>query len=396
MSGPLDSLKVLDFTTLLPGPFATMTLADLGADVVRIEAPGRPDMTRLIPPYDGDTSVWHAVLNRNKRSLALDLKQPGAAEVVRRLVSPESGYDIVIEQFRPEVMDRLGVGYAALAAANPRLIYVALTGYGQTGPYRDRAGHDINFLALSGAMSHSGRQGAGPPPLGVQLADFGGSFGALVGLLSAVIQRGQTGRGQFIDISMADLMVHWQAHIAGGCLVAGETPRPEDALLNGGHWYDYYKTQDDRYLAVASLEPSFWAGFCAAVDRPDLLAAGQSMDPADLAAVKAAIGETIRRRPLAEWLVIFEGLDVCVEPVLTVPEMLAHPHTQARGLVVNVPRPDGRPQSQIASPYKFSDAEPVYRHTGTAAGAHTDEVLQAAGYSAEAVAELRAAGVVAS
>ncbi len=394
MSGPLDSLKVLDFTTLLPGPFATMTLADLGADVVRVEAPGRPDMARFIPPYDGDTSVWHAVLNRNKRSLALDLKQPGAADVVHRLVSPAGGYDIVIEQFRPGVMDRLGVGYAALKAINPRLIYVALTGYGQTGPYRDRAGHDINFLALSGVMSHSGRKGTGPPPLGVQLADFGGSFGALVGLLAAVIQRGQTGVGQFIDISMADLMIHWQTHIAGQSLVAGETPGPEDALLNGGHWYDYYQTQDGRYLAVASLEPQFWAGFCAAVERPDLLAVGQSNDPADLAATRTAIGETIQQRPLAQWMEVFAAFDVCVEPVLTVPEMLDHPQTQARGLVVDVPGHDGRPQLQVASPYKFSEAEAVYRHTGTAAGAHTDEVLEAAGYSAEAVAGLRAAGVM--
>lgn len=393
MSGPLDSLKVLDFTTLLPGPFATMTLADLGADVVRVEAPTRPDMARFIPPYDGDVSVWHGVLNRNKRSLALDMKQPEAAEVVRQLVSPAGGYDIVIEQFRPGVMDRLGVGYEALKAANPRLIYCAITGYGQTGPYRDRAGHDINFLALSGAMSHSGRKASGPPPLGVQLADFSGSFGALVGLLAAVIQRGQTGMGQLIDISMFDMMVAWQAHIAGQSLVAGETPEPESAILNGGHTYDYYRTEDGRYLAIASLEPQFWAGFCLAIERPDLLELGQSNETADLDAAKTAIAATIRTRPFAEWRAIFDGLDVCVEPVLTVPEMLAHPHTQARRLVVKVPRPDGRSQSQIASPYQFSNAAATYRHIGTAAGAHTDEVLQTAGYSADAIAVLRADGL---
>ena len=156
MNRPLDSLKVLDFSTLLPGPFATMMLADLGADVVRVEAPDRPDWVRMLPPFDGDVSAWHALLNRNKRSLAIDLKQPGAIEVIHRLVQT---YDIVVEQFRPGVMDRLGIGYASLSAANPRLIYCAITGYGQSGPYRDRAGHDINYLALAGVMSHTGQEG---------------------------------------------------------------------------------------------------------------------------------------------------------------------------------------------------------------------------------------------
>ncbi|MFQ5421479.1 MAG: CaiB/BaiF CoA transferase family protein, partial [Anaerolineae bacterium] len=200
MNKLLSSLKILDFTTLLPGPFATMMLADLGADVVRVEAPHRADMVRLMPPFDGDISAWHGVLNRNKRSLALDLKQPGAADIIKRLAQT---YDIVVEQFRPGVMDRLGIGYDALKAANPRLIYVAITGYGQTGPLKDRAGHDNNYLALSGVMSHSGRRGQGPPPLGVQIADVGGgSLGAMVGLLTAVIHRHVTGEGQQVDISM--------------------------------------------------------------------------------------------------------------------------------------------------------------------------------------------------
>ena len=388
MSGPLVSLKVLDFTALLPGPFATMALADMGADVVRVESPTRPDMVRFLPPFDGDTSAWHGVLNRNKRSLALDLKRPEAVAAVKRLVTV-GGYDILIEQFRPGVMDRLGLGYETLRALNPALIYVALTGYGQTGPLRDRAGHDNNYLALAGALSYSGRAAAGPPPLGIQVADVGGgALGALVGLLAAVVQRGATGRGQFVDVSMYDLMVAWQAHLVAHYLVAGETPAPEAMALNGGRAYDLYQTQDGRWLSVGSLEPKFWEGFCAAIGRADLVAPGLGLDDGEQARVKAAVGEAIAARPLAEWIAVFAPLDVCVEPVLTVPEMLAAPHTVARGLVVDVPRPGGGAQRQIASPWRFSAGAAEYRYVGAALGEHTVEVLTAAGFSDEQIEAL--------
>ena len=385
MPGPLASLKILDFTALLPGPFATMVLADMGAAVVRVESPTRPDMVRFLPPYDGDTSAWHSVLNRNKRSLALDLKQPGAADVIRRLITT-GGYDIVIEQFRPGVMERLGLGYDSLRAANPALIYCALTGYGQTGPLRDRAGHDNNYLALSGALSYSGRRETGPPPLGIQVADIGGgALGALVGLLAAVVQRGATGRGQFVDVSMYDLMVAWQAHLIAHCLVAGETPAPEAMALNGGRAYDLYQTQDGRWLSVGSLEPKFWEGFCAAIGRADLVAPGLSLDDAAQAQVKAAVRQAIAARPLAEWVAVFAPLDVCVEPVLSVPEMLAAPQTAARGLVVDVPRPGGGVQRQIASPWRFGGGAADYRHVGAPLGQHTAEVLREAGFTAEEI-----------
>ncbi len=381
MSGPLASLKVLDFTALLPGPFATMALADLGADVVRVESPTRPDMVRFLPPYDGNTSAWHGVLNRNKRSLALDLKRPAAAAAVRRLVAT-GGYDIVVEQFRPGVMDRLGLGYDTLRVANPALIYVALTGYGQTGPLRDRAGHDINYLALSGALSYSGRADSGPPPLGLQVADIGGgALGALVGLLAAVVGRGATGHGDYVDVSMFDMMLAWQAHLAAHTLVAGETPAPEAMALNGGRAYDLYETQDGRWLSVGSLEPKFWEGFCAALGRPDLMAAGLLLDEEVQRRVKAEVRAAITARPLAEWLAVFAPLDVCVEPVLTLPEALDAPHVAARGLVVDVPRPGGGNQRQIASPWRFASAPAGYHHIGAPLGQHTAEVLHEAGFA---------------
>lgn len=394
MTGPLSSLKVLDFTMLLPGPFATMTLADLGADVVRIESPSRTDMVRTIPPFDGDSSTWHALLNRNKRSLHLDLKRPEAIDIVKRLVSPEAGYDVVVEQFRPGVMDRLGIGYEALREANPALVYCAITGYGQTGPLRDRAGHDINYIALSGLLSYSGSRQSGPALLGTQVADIGGgSFGALVGLLTAVVHRQATGSGQSVDISMFDMMLAWQAHTLSNYLAGEDVPDKEAMPLNGGLPYGYYQTSDGRYLSVGSLEPKFWAGFCEAIGRAELVEPGLSPSPETQARVKAEISGEIAARSLAEWTAVFGELDVCVEPVLTVPEALAQAQVSARGLVAHVPRPGAAPQQQIASPYRFSETAASYRHIGPVAGEHTDQVLAEVGYKVDEMTRLRAAGV---
>lgn len=393
MSGPLSSLKILDFTTLLPGPFATMLLADMGADVLRVEAPHRPDMVRMMPPFDGDTSAWHSVLNRSKRSLALDLKQPQAVDIVRRLVA-EGGYDIVMEQFRPGVMERIGIGYESLRQVNPALIYCSITGYGQTGPLRDRAGHDINYVSLTGIMSHSGRQASGPAPLGVQLADVGGgTLGALVGLLAAVIHRQAGGAGQMVDISMFDMMLVWQAHVLSQTLVAGEVPARETLPLNGGGFYDFYETADGRYLSVGSLEPKFWQGFCQALERPDLVQRGYDQDPAAQRMLKAELRAEIEKRPLSAWKDLFNALDVCVEPVLNTAEALAHPHTAARHMVVAVPRPDGSTQRQVGSPFKFSRSQPAYLFTGARLGAHTEEVLNEVGYTVAEITTMRAAGL---
>ncbi|HEX9373060.1 MAG TPA: CaiB/BaiF CoA-transferase family protein, partial [Roseiflexaceae bacterium] len=389
---PLASLNVLDFTTLLPGPFATMLLADLGANVLRIDAPHRPDLIREMPPFDDGVSAWHALLNRNKRSLALDLKRPGAAAVVRRLLQR---YDVLVEQFRPGVMARLGLDYAALHEDNPRLIYCSITGYGQTGPYRDRAGHDNNYLALSGIMSHTGRQAGGPPGMGIQVADVGGgSFGAIAGVLAAVIQRYATGDGQAIDVSMFDMAVAWNSLAIGVYLVGGALPDYERDPLNGGDYYDYYRTRDGRYLAVGSLEPKFWQGFCQAIERPDLIALPADPAPAVRQALKAAVAETIAGRDLAEWAARFAPLDVCVEPVLNVAETVAHPQTIARRLVVDVPKPDGTAQRQVGCPLKFSASESEYRHIGTAPGAHTEAVLGELGYAPGEIVRLRDQGVL--
>jgi alpha-methylacyl-CoA racemase len=390
MPGPLASLKVLDFSTLLPGPFASLMLADMGAEVLRIESPTRPDLLRVLPPHDQGTSASHAYLNRNKRGLALDLKQAEALEIVHALVAD---YDIVLEQFRPGVMGRLGLGYEALKAINPRLIYVSITGYGQTGPYKDRAGHDINYLALAGMASYTGRQDSGPLPLGVQVADVGGgSLHAVVGLLAAVIARQQSGVGQYLDVSMTDCSFSLNAMAGAGYLACGVEPQWETQVLNGGSFYDYYRTRDGRWMSVGSLEPAFMQALCTALGRPELTAHG--LTPERQPAFKQALQVEFEKRSFDQLCELFAGVDACVEPVLTLSEAVAHPQIMARALVSQVPRSDGSSQAQIACPLKFSEGLPAPRHIGAAVGAHSDEVLVELGFSAQRIADLRRSKVV--
>lgn len=390
MLGPLASLKVLDFSTLLPGPFASLLLADMGAEVLRIESPTRMDLLRVLPPHDQGVSASHAYLNRNKRSLALDLKQPEALEVIRSLLQD---YDIVLEQFRPGVMERLGLGYEALKAINPKLIYVSITGYGQTGPYKDRAGHDINYLALSGLASYTGRADSGPLPLGMQVADVaGGSLHGVIGLLAAVIARQQTGQGQHLDVSMTDCSFSLNALAGAGYLACGVEPGPEDQVLNGGSFYDYYQSRDGRWLSVGSLEPAFMKQLCAALGLEEL--AGLGLSAAHQQQLKAALKVEFEKYDFAELCALFAELDACVEPVLSLGEALSHPQLQARELVTDVPRGDGSTQAQMACPLKFSQGLPEPRHIGAALGQHTDQVLGELGFSAERIAELRFAKVI--
>lgn len=374
MARPLSSLKILDFTTLLPGPFATMMLADMGADVLRIEAPHLPDTVRSMQPRDSQgLSAWHGLINRNKRSAAFDLKKPESIEIIKKLILK---YDIVVEQFRPGVMARLGLDYETLKAINPRLIYCSITGYGQTGPLRDRAGHDINYLALAGVLSHTGRRDSGPAGLGVQIADIGGgSFGAITGILAAVIQRQVEGIGQQVDISMFDLAVGWNSLAMSEYFVGARVRGFEDMSLNGGSYYDVYQTADGRYLSVGSLEPKFWQQVCVAIARPDLYELGRNWQPEAQQQVRAVLHAAFAQRSLAEWVAIFAGLDACVEPVLTADEVVNHPHTQARDLVVDVPMLNGDTQRQIALPIKFSASEANYMSSGPPVGHHTHEVL---------------------
>lgn len=388
MTGPLASLKVLDFSTLLPGPFASLLLADMGAQVLRVESPTRVDLVRILPPHVDGVSASHAYLNRNKRSIALDLKQAAAVEVVKQLVMD---HDIVLEQFRPGVMDKLGVGYEALKAINPRLIYVSITGYGQTGPYKDRAGHDINYLALAGIASYTGRSETGPLPLGVQLADIaGGSLHGVMGLLAAVIQRNVTGEGQYVDISMTDCAFSLNGMAGAGYLAAGVEPEMQKQALNGGSFYDYYRTRDSRWISVGSLEPQFMQQFCAAIGRPELALRGLTQKPEDQQALKRELEIEFEKHDFDELCQRFAQTDACVEPMLNLSEACEHPQLKARDLVIDVPREGLAAQKQLACPIKFSSGLPAARHVGVEVGAHTTEVLAELGYSEQQITELKA------
>lgn len=368
MTAPLTGLKVLDFSTLLPGPFATMMLADLGAEVIHVESPTRMDLVRIMPPYADGQATAHAYLNRNKRSFTLDLKQPASIERVKQLIGE---YDILVEQFRPNVMARLGLSYADLKAINPKLIYCSITGYGQTSDYKDRAGHDINYLALSGISGHSGRQDGGPPPLGIQVADVaGGSLHAVIGILAAVIERQHSGEGQHIDISMTDCAFTLNSMAASAQVAGGEDQSPEGSTLNGASFYDYYQTQDGRYLSIGSLEPQFMLGLATALQLPILAEKGASMLPEDRQDVRAAIQHAVAQQPFSHWKQVFAALDVCVEPVLTLGEAVQSDLAVQRGWLVDVPLSEGATatQKQLAHPIKFSRSQPVYHYVGRGLG----------------------------
>lgn len=392
MSAPLSGLKILDFSTLLPGPYATMMLADLGADVLRIEAPNRPDLTRLIPPFDKDgVSAGHGLLNRNKRSLGLNLKADRAIEIIHKLIT-EQGYDIIVEQMRPGVMARLGVGFEQVKQICPSVIFCSLTGYGQTGPLKDRAGHDINYLALSGMLSHYGRrEGDAPAPLPTQVADIGGgSLHLVIGLLSAVIRRQSTGEGAHVDISMHDGALAWNSTMAMDALISNTSPTPESKILNGGSFYDLYKTSDGKLLSVGSLEPKFWQQFCTAIERPDLFTRGLDFDPEIQLSFKDEIRIAIKSKTLKEWAEIFSEYDACVEPVLSTQEALSHPHTVERGMIVDVQN-----QKQVGTPIKMTGYSAEYPHKGSTLGTHSKEVLSQLGYTQSEINILVAKGIVA-
>ena len=375
----LSNLKILDFSTLVPGPFATMMLADLGANVLRVESPTRPDMIRAMGPFSDGTSAAHAVLNRSKRSIGLDLKNPAAVDMVKKLVA---NYDIIVEQFRPGVMDRLGVGFETLREINPKLIYCSITGYGQTGPNRDRAGHDNNYLSLSGLNGYSGRDGNRTPIMGMPLADLaGGSLHSIVGILAAVNQRTQTGLGQHVDISMTDAIFGMSSMFGSHFLAGNQEPKPGTTTLNGGIFYDYYLTADGRNLSIGSLEPQFFNQLCVTLGLESFVDLGSKPDAESQQKFKQLLEATIVTKSLAEWVDIFKDKDACVEPVLTLAEACESEQIKQRDLIVTVDTYDGAVQNQIGTAIKLSDSPSKYGLCGAPLGHHNQSVMEELGMS---------------
>ncbi len=384
MSGTLSSLKVLDFTALLPGPYATMCLGDMGADVLRIISTSRPDLVDFLSPSIPDMkfSAASAQLARNKRILALNLKDGQSVKIIHKLIST---YDIIIEQFRPGVMKKLKLDFRSLAAVNPSIIYCSITGYGQTGSMRNRAGHDINYIARSGIASYSGRKDTGPSILGMQIADIAaGANNAIIGILAAVIYRQLTGRGQYIDISMTDCMIAYNAMYGAGFLMDNKDPVYEDNLLNGGSLYDYYKTKDNKYISVGCIEPKFFSNFCDIINRPELKQEG--IYPKNIERIKKEISKLFLTKTRDEWTSVFKKTDVCVEPVMTLAEVFTDRLIDERKMIAEVPLPNGKKIKQIANPIKFSKTPQEYKFAGVPHEmGHTNEILKEIGYTEEEI-----------
>lgn len=387
MPAPLEGMKILDFTYLLPGPFATMMLADLGAEIIKIENSEAPDMLRLAPPYVDNNGAAYLQVNRGKRSLSLNLKKEEAREIVYRLVK---NYDVVVEQFRPGVMDRLGIGYDALKAINPSLIFCSLTGYGQTGSYANRAGHDINYLALSGLESFSGRKDTGPCLSGIQIADIAaGSKNLVIGVLAAYACRQRTGRGDRIDVSITDGVFAMCAYSVAGYLAGGPEPKREGDILNGGTMYDYYRTADGEYLAVGAMEPKFFAAFCEAIGCPEIIPTGiMNWNHKD------RVAAIIASKPLAHWQNVFAEIEACVEPVRSVSEAVSSPPLAERGMIIEIPTSSGTCLRQIGNPIKFESGHYHAAEAGCPIGFHNEEILTELGYNSYEIARLIESGAV--
>lgn len=382
----LSGIRVLDLTRLLPGPFCTLYLAQMGAEVIKIEEPHGGDYTRSLSPE------LFALVNRHKKSVTLDLRVPEAAAVFKKMVE---NADVVVESFRPGVMDKLGCGYASLREINPRLVYAALTGYGQTGPYRDRAGHDMNYCGYAGVLDQTGRAD-GPPALSnFQIADLaGGAMTCALGILAAVIGARATGSGTLVDVSMLEGTLALQVMALSAMRAIGHAqPRGSDMLTGSLPNYRVYACADGKHVAMAALEPKFFINFCTAVSRPDLLR--MPLAPGEGgAALYAELSALFRTRTRDEWESLLGDKDCCVSAIYTPEEALEHPQVRARELV----EPDaGKPAFRL--PIRFSGASCSAggnnQKTGSPGlGADTHDVLRAAGVSEEQLAVLSAAGAM--
>ncbi len=383
-ASPLRGIRILDLSRLLPGPYATMLLGDLGAQVIKIETPGLGDYMRVIPPFIKDARTGEEVgaaflmVNRNKKSVALNFRNARGKEIFLRLVRTA---DVILETFRPGAAEKWGIGYSATRAINPRIVYCSLSGYGQSGPYRDRAGHDLNYIALAGLLAANGAADGPPIPPMVQVADLSGGMLAAISILAALIGREKTGVGQYLDVSLFDGALSWASTMMGGTYAAGKSVQRGKMQLNGGMaCYNVYETRDGKYLTLGAIEPHFWAAFCKAVGREDLNPRAQEFEAIpEVAAI-------FKTRTFDEWMELFKNVDACVEPVREFAETLNDPHVQQRGLVTEV---DG--VKQIGSVFVFAENPnlPPPRQ-----GEHTREVLREIGMSDEEITQLHQAEII--
>jgi crotonobetainyl-CoA:carnitine CoA-transferase CaiB-like acyl-CoA transferase len=399
MPGPLDGIRVLDLTKLAPGPFCTMILADLGADVIRIEEPGPPTGRRAEQAGGADTraqenrfgSSPYNALARNKKSIGINLKSGPGKEIYLRLADRA---DVIVEEYRPGVAKRLGIDYEKLSVSNPRLIYCAITGFGQTGPYRDLVGHDINYIATAGVLSLFGRPGQPPTIPHNLIADYaGGGMNGAIGVLAALVARNQTGRGQYIDISMMDGSLALLAQAFSTFFANHKVPRRGESINDGGiPNYNVYLTRDDKYITIAAIEPWFFANLCRAIGREDFIP--HEYDSTKRLEITRVIAETFRSKKRDEWFEILSKSDICVGRMLTLDEVPDDPQVKARNMIVEVEAPNGKKVRQVGISAKFSSTPGSIRTLAPQLGQHTDEILGELGYSSGDVGRWRESGAI--
>lgn len=384
MSRALDGVTILDLSMNLPGPYMTWLLAQMGAEVIKVENPAGGDYARALPG-PGNGSPFFQAVNRNKRSVAINLKDPKGRDVFLQMLDR---YDILVEGFRPGAMDRLGLGFETTSVRNPRLIHVSITGYGHVSPYRERAGHDLNYLSLAGIIGMTGALDGQPAIPGVQIADLaGGSLLALAQLLAAMIQRQRTGRGQFIDAAMYDGSLSLATMVFAGVDDGLEIPEPGKMILNGRFpCYGLYATKDGGYMSLGALEFKFWQNFCLAVNREDLNG-GQFGGPE----VKAEVERIFASRTREEWTDIMSRADACCEPVLSLNEASKSPLAGARGMINQ--SEGGR--RYLASPLRMSDSPQSPDKPAPELGQHTREVLAQLGLTDDEVESLYSRNAIA-
>ena len=393
--GPLSDVRVLDLSRLLPGGFCSLMLADFGAEVLKVEDTGMGDYVRWAPPYyegaeDSARSSLYLALNRGKRSIRVNLKEEAGREVLLRLARQ---YDVLLESFRPGVLERLGVGYERLREENPGLVYCAISGYGQDGPYRDRSGHDMNYLGLVGLLGLTGERDGPPVQAAGQIADIGGgALMAAFGIMAALRERERSGEGQFVDVSMSDGALSWLAMVAGRYFCDGVAPRRGDLELAGAILcYRPYACRDG-HVSLGALEPKFWSAWCRGVGREDLIERQFDGPGSD---AHAEVERIFLGRTRDEWQAFASEHDCCLEPVLELDEALDSQLTRAREMVVELDQPGAGPVRQLGVPVKLSRTPGGVRGPGPALGEHTEEVLLDAGYSPEEIAGLAESGAVA-
>lgn len=393
MSQPLNGIRVLDLSRLLPGAYGSQMLADFGADVIKIEEPGTGDYGRFMPPLGpGGMSLTFLAINRNKRSMTLNLKSPQGREVFLRLVRQS---DVILESFRPGVLERLGLGYKQLKEVNSGIIYCAISGYGQDGPYRLRAGHDLNYAGYAGLL-HYNRDAQDTPVMPpTQLGDLaGGSFMSVIGILTALVGRAQTGEGRMVDVSMTEGVMSLLPLASSSYLNTGRAQKPGQAVLGGGlPCYNIYETNDGKHVTLAALEPKFWQTFCIHVGHPELLSRHMPASAAEREETMKALQTIFQTKTRDEWITELADIDACVGPVYSLEEALNDVHAQSRGATVSSGWTDETFRTIPSFP-RISDVEPEQRYAPPKLGEHTNEILQGVGYSEAEIEQFKVEGAI--